>query len=514
MNSHKQRLILVLCVLLIGIFLLSGAWAATAKPAAAGPATQDAWWDTAWEYRLPITVAAAGFARQDKPAEAVLNFTTLLAALGQSGAFDPNSIRVLEVDGANNVLDTAVPFQFDKAADYNKSTKAEGTLTWLMKGSTAAGATRRYYIYFDLAGEGFVLPTFTPLVITTDDIDHKGYQSIRLVTSGGQYYYHKPGGGFATLLDAANKDWIGWNSSSTPSGAAGDFRGIPNMVAPAGGGFFHPGRMTSTTTLLSQGPLKATFQSTNSAEPNLGKWQTLWEVFPTYARMTVTKTPVGTYWFLYEGVPGGTLDVNSDFLTLSDATTMLTSATWTSDIPNEEWLFFSDPTAGRSLYLTHSVDDDKIDGYYAMNNLMTVFGFGRNNLTSYLTGTGRQFTFGLVDSTAYADIKPVIYNAYKNLGVTVGNVEAQTGGGTPAATPSLTPQPTATVITSPTAIPTATPTKTATASPTATATKTPTATATATVTPSVTPTVTATATMTKTPAPQSYTTFLPLAIKP
>ncbi len=134
------------------------------------------------------------------------------------------------------------------------------------------------------------------MVTVTDNVSHKGYQSLRLVTANGEYFYHKAGGGFATLLDANNNDWIGWNSSTTPSGAAGDFRGIPNMVYPSDGGYFHPGRDTAATTLVSQGPLKATFRTAT----NNGQWETVWEVYPAYARMTVTKAPAINYWFLYE----------------------------------------------------------------------------------------------------------------------------------------------------------------------------------------------------------------------
>jgi hypothetical protein len=484
-------ILLIVGGLWLGVLLWHQARPAAAARPSAHPAEVNNsanWWDNNWEYRVLATVSAGGFARQDKPAEATINFTQLLVSLGKSGSLDPNSIRVIEVDTNNNVLDAFVPFQFDQASDYHPATKAAGLLTWLMKGNTTANSTRRYHVYFDLTGKGFTLPAFTPLVTTTDNVMHKGYQSIRLVTANGEYFYHKPGGGFATLLDAGNNDWISWNDSTTPSGAAGDFRGIPNMVYPSDGGYFHPGRTTAATTLISQGPLKATFKSSNIVNPDNGQWETLWEVFPSYARMTVTKVPAGkNYWFLYEGTPGGVLEVDSDFVTRSDQTTIPASGQWTTDIPNEEWLYFSDPNVGRSLYLAHHVDDDKIDGYFAMNDLMTVFGFGRSRNSRYLTGTGRQFTFGLVGSTAYNTVKPAVYNAYKNLIVTLGGAEmilSQTSTPTPIATMTQTPTPTAT----PTQTPTPTATMTQTPTPTATPTQTPTPTATMTQTP--TPTAT------------------------
>jgi len=83
-----------------------------------------AWWDNNWDYRVPVTAAAAGYARKDKPAEFDLNFTALWDSLGKTGTLDPNSIRVVEVDGDDTVIDDAVPFQFDKATDYNAAGKA------------------------------------------------------------------------------------------------------------------------------------------------------------------------------------------------------------------------------------------------------------------------------------------------------------------------------------------------------------------------------------------------------
>lgn len=389
------------------------------------------WWNSGWSYRVPISVSAAGFSRADKPAEVDLNFTTLLASLRQSGALDTDSLRVIEVDANGNALDTNVVFQFDRVSDFNANSKARGTLTFLMKGNTAANVTRHYHVYFDVTGKNFTPASFTSLVTTTDGIAHKGFQSIRIVTTNGEYFYHKPGGGFATLLDANGNDWLGWNSSA---GSAGDYRGIPNMVHPNDGGFFHPGRTTANTTLLSQGPLKATFRSTS----NSGEWQVLWEVFPYYARMTVLSAPSAKkYWFLYEGTPGGSLQVNSDTLTRSNGSSILASGTWTTDIPNEEWVFVTDPNVGRSIYLAHHTDDTFVDGYSHMNGAMTVFGFGRNGNTRSLSDTGKQFTFGLVNATTLNAVQPVVNGAYKALNVTIGNAE------TSSATPGPTPTPTA-----------------------------------------------------------------------
>ncbi len=365
------------------------------------------------QFQHLITVDADGFARQNKVVEVALNFTPLIAGAGGSGALDPNSIRVHEVNAGGDVIDNAVPFQFDKASNYHAANKARGTLVFLMTGSTAANETRRYQVRFDVAGSGFSAPSFTDRVNLTDNVGHKGYPSIRVIAGDTEYFYHKPGGGFATLLDAGNNDWINWNT--TPQGA-GDFRGIPNMVHPSDGGYFHPGRTGVTTTVVHDGPLRATFRSGS----NNNAWQVQWDVFPDYARMTVLKV-AANYWFLYEGVPGGQLQPGSDRLTRSNGDSIPASGTWTTDIPGDEWIFVTDQGLDRSLYLIHHQEDTKVDGYYADGTAMTVFGFGRSDRLRHLTGLPQQLTIGFVDATTVNTVRPVVNGAYKPLTITGAN---------------------------------------------------------------------------------------------
>ena len=366
------------------------------------------------QYEHLITVAANGFARQDKVVEVALNFTPLIAAAGGgSGALDPASIRVQEIDGGGDVIDADVPFQFDRASDYHATNKARGTLVFLMTGSTATNETRRYRVRFDVTGSGFSAPAFTDRVVLTDGVGHKGYQSVRVVADGVEYFYHKPGGGFATLLDVDNNDWINWNTAAQGNG---DFRGIPNMVHPNDGGYFHPGRNSVSTAVVYDGPLRATFRSTS----NNGAWQVRWDIFPDYARMTVLKV-AANYWFLYEGVPGGQLQPSGDRLTRSNGDSIPASGTWTTDIPGDEWVFVTDQGLDRSLYLIHHQEDTKIDGYYADGTAMTVFGFGRSDNQRQLAGLPNQFTFGFVDATTVNGVRPVVNAAYKPLTITGSN---------------------------------------------------------------------------------------------
>lgn len=367
-------------------------------------------------------VSAADYARNDKPAEVEINFMTLLSGLGQSGVLNVASLRVIEVTAAGQVINDAVPFQFDPAVGFDASSNAQGTVVFLLTGQTAATTTRHFHVYFDTSGSFTPLPV-TPQVTLTDNVLDEDFASYRVVTGNASYFYHKQGGGFSSLVDVNDIDWISWNSHRGP---AGDLRGIPNLVHGDDGGYFHPGRTTSSSTILNQGPLKATFKSTS----NDGLWEVQWEIFPTYARMTVLKMN-SNYWFQYEGVPGGTLQGDLDFMVRADGMQNLASESWTGDLGDlhgDEWVFMADPNANRAIFLAHHTEDLIVDSYRPSNGeKMTIFGFGRDNNNRYLRQVPKQFTIGLVDATTLDSVAPVVRNAYKPLDMALGAAEQQNG---------------------------------------------------------------------------------------
>ena len=78
-------LILALALALVGVMPVP-------TPALADPA--DAWWDTAWPYRLQVNVSGNGVA------SASINFTTQFNTLGQNHApLDLRSVRVVPYTG-------------------------------------------------------------------------------------------------------------------------------------------------------------------------------------------------------------------------------------------------------------------------------------------------------------------------------------------------------------------------------------------------------------------------------
>ena len=393
------------------------------------------WWDAGWDYRVEVTANAAGYARKNKPAEFDLNFTQLWSTLGASGTLDPNSIRVVEVDGNDNVIDADVPFQFDRAADFNAATKAAGTVVVIMEGNTAAGATRTYHVYFDVTGKGFPAPNVTPQVVLSEQAD-ESIAAFKIETATGTLFIHKPGGGVSSYNDLNGNDWVSWNSAS---GSAGAFRGIPNAVGGNNSGF-HPGKGPMTGTILSQGPIKTTlhFRLTKAGSCDKERWEGIFEIYPNYSTFTMLQACVSSainypFWLLYEGTPGGKLDPATDYVVFSNGTQINAGQTRNGDLPNEEWAYVVDPNvggAGRAIFLANHKDDTQNDTYYPDNaKVMTILGFGRNGSSLLIPGTSvpHSLTFGLMDETAIDNAKPVIYNAYRDLNTSIGNAQARSG---------------------------------------------------------------------------------------
>lgn len=368
------------------------------------------WWHQDRRYRLPLSVATGDFARQDKPAELAINFTDLLPA---AGAFDPASLRVVEVDADGLALDTAVPFQFDPAPDYDPVANAAGTLLLLLTGATPAATTRSYHVYFDTTDNGpFTPAAVAPRVTVADDVLDEAQLSYRVETANATYYYHKEGGGLSSLVDGGGNDWLNYHPTGN---SAGNYRGIPNTY----GGDFHPGTTGGQSTLLSSGPLRVSILTERANPYEAARW----DIYPAYATLTMLAYS-GNYWVLYEGTPGGLLEPATDFVVRSDGTQTAASVAWTGDIVDREWVYFADPNVSRSLFMVNHVDDTLVDSYYQMQNNMTVFGFGRTGTTPYLQALPAQFSVGLLDATDYATTGPQINAAYTAVAVTPGTLQA------------------------------------------------------------------------------------------
>ncbi len=375
------------------------------------PASGD-WAEPAHDYRIPVTVGAAGTARADRPAIVAVDFGAALAQAGASGVFGPDTLRVVEVDAAGDVLDGAVPFQFDP----NPGDGDTGELVLLLEGATPAGATRRYHVYFDVASAPIGPVTVVPLVSTVTGVQDEGQSSIRVVTQAGSWYLHAAGGGFSSLVDQNGMDWIGYSAAA---GSAGVYRGIPNAVHPAG--HFHPGATSSQTQVLRGGPLRARIVSTTTD----GLWQIRYDLYPRFTTMTMVRS-AAAYWYLYEGTPGGQIDATSDVVLRSSGAQTPLSEEWIGDLAGEEWVAFADTVRNRSLYAAHHQQDAATDSYRLMEGNMTVLGFGRSGLTKSLTGV-HGMTVGLLEAETFGAVAPRVQDALRALSAGVGAVQTSSG---------------------------------------------------------------------------------------
>lgn len=372
-------------------------------------------------FRIPVTIGTDSFERFEKPVDIEINFTQLVGSLGQVGTIDERSIRVYETNNIWTVIDTSVPYQFDKGIGYDTTNNAYGTVVFIMKGTTLPNTNRYYYVYFDMIG-GSSSPVVTLSQVTLiDNVMDQGQSSFRVDITNSTFFFQKEAGGFSSWDDKNGNDWISWNNAN---GSAGKYRGVPNAVNPEE--VFHPGFYCCTSTVVSQGPIKIRIKSVNGT-----KWESIWDFYPRYATMTMKKAD-HNYWFLYEGTPGGVLEKNKDFMVRSNGVKTFLNKTWKGDILGDEWAYFSDPSVGengRSLFVTHHERDILQDLYWS-HTYMTVFGFGRNetNLQKLLSTVPQRFTIGLVDGTDFVQNSKLINSAYKDLIITIDTVEQYNDG--------------------------------------------------------------------------------------
>ncbi|MDH4143595.1 MAG: hypothetical protein OEY23_00310 [Acidimicrobiia bacterium] len=386
------------------------------------------WWNTPWGFRVRVSVTGNGFARTEPPLEATIDFTTLFAQAGSPGAFDPNSVRVLEVDGAGAVVGSPLPAQFDPGPGYDASTAATGNVVFVAPGALGAAQTRSFDVYFDHPAAGIPAQSQSSLVALTDGVPDAGQDAYRLVTPGGTWYYQKTGSAFSSLVDSNGADWIGY-APGVGTGSNGEYRGVPNLTDD----WFHPGGQLASSTIVRNGPVKVTIESTS----NNGWWRIRHEVFPRFVRSTVSQGPTpagspGFFWWLYEGTPGGGINTaagKQDIVRSNGARTAIT-APWDTPLSPEEWAFFTNNDTNRSLFMAHHEDDSSATSYYLQDNAMTVFGFGRG-ANGGITQLPAHFTTGLIETTDTDGGAAAVRGAYKPLAVTVGAVQTAPVGGPP-----------------------------------------------------------------------------------
>jgi hypothetical protein len=306
------------------------------------------------------------------------------------------------------VIDDAVPFQFDPAP-----TDAEaGELVVDMAGTTAADAERRYHVYFDIVGRDIEPATVPGVLQTAEGVLDESNPSVRVATPTGTWFVREGSGGASSLVDDTGADWLAY--SLAPE-AAGQYRGMPNAVR--GRGYFHPDFDRSPVESVEAGPLRTRIV----AGTRNGKWQAQWDIYRSFAVVTMVK-PEFEYYLMFEGLPGGDVDAETDRVIRSNGVETPLGVAWTGDLPGEEWVALTDPAKGRAAFVAHQEDDDVVDSYRLMDLGMTVLGFGREDVNGHLEGPHTMIV-GLVDETSFDAIAPIVQDAIRPPVVSVAEVE-------------------------------------------------------------------------------------------
>jgi hypothetical protein len=168
-----------------------------------------------------------------------------------------------------------------------------------------------------------------------------------------------------------------------PAPRLGEYRGLPKCGQPVK--YFHCSYGVGQYT--NNNPFTTTWQQLKPdhtrvhSETRDGAAACDWDFFATHATMTLLKIP-GRYWFIYEGTPGGALNVKEDFVVRPGGKRTALSDAWLDDVP---WMLFEaqktpfglllvahQPSAPVS-YVSWPYKPDSDGGV----NQMTVAGFGR-----------------------------------------------------------------------------------------------------------------------------------------
>ncbi|MBM4086157.1 MAG: hypothetical protein FJ272_15345, partial [Planctomycetes bacterium] len=119
------------------------------------------WWDGKWGCRLAVKVEPSPTPRRDFEVAARLQFAKLSWMLGEASVADTDSIQVVEwVDGhrwgAPVTREVVVEDGYHALAP-RTPTESSGCVSvrWRVQGETAAGVTRRYYVYWRSLTEPF-----------------------------------------------------------------------------------------------------------------------------------------------------------------------------------------------------------------------------------------------------------------------------------------------------------------------------------------------------------------------
>jgi hypothetical protein len=247
---------------------------------------------------------------------------------------------------------------------------------------------------------------------------HGDMDCFKIETPMATYVYGKKGAGFASILDKGGRDWVSYR----PGGLSkGEYHGLPKCGQPTK--FFHCGYgygMYKTKNVFTSRVTVQTAEHVQiQSETADGKSACVWDFYPAHATMTLLRIDLPTYWFIYEGTPGGKLEPDKDFVLRPDGTKTTLDQPWSDVVP---WVCFGTPeTPVGFLCINHQVPEKgETDSYVAWPfkkeadgsfQDMTVFGFGRKGykeLIEHVPDLKRlpaRFSIGFVDTADHKTAK-------------------------------------------------------------------------------------------------------------
>jgi hypothetical protein len=179
----------------------------------------DAWWDADWPYRIPVTVTNSPDWETFSAAAAVdVDFGAALAALGDTSAFDPDSVRVVYQNCGAGMPELPTEFMDDVAGVFSRSSlddppnNDEGAVAFLVdtdgnyatRDRLLAGASRSFSIYFGSTG---TMPGVSPQTYNSSLVASSDGTTSELSNSLTEALFEASSGGLATHLAT-----VGYNS--------------------------------------------------------------------------------------------------------------------------------------------------------------------------------------------------------------------------------------------------------------------------------------------------------------
>jgi hypothetical protein len=232
----------------------------------------------------------------------------------------------------------------------------------------------------------------------------------KVETPTATYLYGKRGAGFASILDREGRDWISYRPGGN---ARGEYRGLPKCGQPTK--YFHCGygygQYPTDNPFTSRVAIREDDHIRIDSETRDGKSSCAWDFYPDHATMTLLRIAQPTYWFLYEGTPGGKLDPEGDFILRPDGRKTSLDEPWAQVVP---WACFgaAETPIGLVLINHREPEPGEMDSYVSWPfrregdgsfRDMTVFGFGRKGYRELvehvpdLKGLPARFTIGFVE---------------------------------------------------------------------------------------------------------------------